>query len=80
MQRYLELLSRAFRAALNNAHGKGQLHNSVDPREESEFLTASVLGMFVMLRAAAPKAAIESVSRAAIKHQDTLRPHALSSP
>ena len=78
VQGYLERLSRAFLAALGNAHGKGELRNTVDPSEEAEFLTASVLGMFVMLRAAAPKAAIESVSRAAIKHLDALR--APSSP
>ena len=73
VQRYLRRLSRGFRAALGNANDRGELRGDVDPREEAEFLTASVLGLFVMLRAAAPPTVIERAARAAIGHLETLR-------
>jgi TetR/AcrR family transcriptional repressor of nem operon len=73
VHRYLQRLSRAFRAALANAHDAGQLAGDVDTREEAEFFTASVLGLFVMLRATAPPATIEHAAQAAIRHLDTLR-------
>jgi TetR/AcrR family transcriptional repressor of nem operon len=73
VQRYFEGLSEAFYAALGNAHGKGELRRSVDPREEARFFTASVLGLFVMLRAKAPPTVIESAARVAIEHLEALR-------
>ena len=73
VQRYFERLSEAFYAALGNAHGKGELRRSVDPREEAGFFTASVLGLFVMLRAKAPPTVIESAARVAIAHLEALR-------
>ncbi len=76
VQRYLERLSKAFHAALDNAHRSGDLRTSVDPREEADFFTASVLGLFVMLRAKAPAAAIESAARVAINHLQALRAEA----
>ena len=72
LQRYFARLATAFRAALHHAHLKGELRRSVDPREEAEFLTASVLGLFVMLRASAPHSVIESAARAAIRHLEAL--------
>lgn len=72
VHRYFERLATAFRAALHHAHLKGELRRSVDPREEAEFLTASVLGLFVMLRASAPHSVIESAARAAIRHLEAL--------
>jgi hypothetical protein len=56
-----------------NAHGKGELRRSVDPREEAGFFTASVLGVFVMLRAKAPPTVVESTARVAIEHLEALR-------
>ena len=73
VERYFERLSRAFGSALDNAHRNGELHDSVDPQQEAEFLTASVLGMFVMLRAAAPAGVVERAAGAAISHLDSLR-------
>ena len=69
-------MSNAFYAALDNADSKGELRNSVDPREEAGFFTASVLGLFVMLRATAPPAVIEGAALAAIKHFEALRANA----
>lgn len=73
VQRYFQRLSSAIHAALANAHDAGQLAGDVDPREEAEFFTASILGLFVMLRATASPATIEHATRAAINHLDTLR-------
>lgn len=73
VQRYFQRLSSAIHAALANARDAGQLAGDVDPREEAEFFTASILGLFVMLRATASPASIEHAARAAINHLDTLR-------
>ena len=59
--------------ALSNAHGEGELRSAVDPREEADFFTASVLGLFVMLRATAPPTVIKSATRVALKHLEGLR-------
>lgn len=72
VQRYFERLSRAFCAALNNARDTGELRASVDPREEADFFTASVLGMFVLLRAKAPPTVIQNAARAAVDHLEAL--------
>lgn len=72
VKRYFERLSEAFYTALNNAHAQGELRRSVDPRKEASFFTASVLGMFVMLRAKAPPAVIEDAAQVAIEHLETL--------
>ena len=73
VQRYFERLTEAFQTALGNAHSKGELRPSVDPLAEASFFTASVLGMFVMLRAQAPPAVIKRAARVAIEHLDALR-------
>jgi len=73
VQRYFDRLSAAFCAALDNAHGKGELRPPVEPRAEAGFFTASVLGMFVMLRAKAPATVVEDASRVAIDHLEALR-------
>jgi TetR/AcrR family transcriptional repressor of nem operon len=72
VQRYLERLSGAFRSALRNAERNGELLDTVSPRDEAAFFTATVLGLFVMLRATAPPAAIETAARVAIEHLDAL--------
>ena len=73
VQRYFERLSNAFHAALQNARRDGELRDSVNPRAEAEFLTAAVLGLFVMLRAKAPTVAIEGAAHVAIAHLEALR-------
>lgn len=71
--RYFEQISSAFQAALENADGNGDLRSSVDTAEEAQFLTASVLGIFVMLRAGAPATAIAAAASGAIDHVEALR-------
>ena len=74
VQRYFDRLATAFHAALKNARKEGALLPSVDPKREAAFFTASVLGMFVMLRAKAPPMVIQSAARVAIEHLEGLRP------
>jgi TetR/AcrR family transcriptional repressor of nem operon len=78
VQRYFERVSEAFYAALENARAKGELSPSVEPRAEAGFFTASVLGMFVMLRAKAPPTVIEDAARVAVDHLEALRVEASS--
>ena len=73
VQRYFERLSRAFRTALDNANSRGELRNPVNPREQADFFTASVLGLFVMIRAKAPPTFIENAAKIAIEHLERLR-------
>ena len=72
VERYFGRLSKAFYAALNNARRQGELRRTVDPREEANSFTASVLGLFVMLRAKAPPSIIKSAARVAIQHLEAL--------
>ena len=73
VKRYFKRLSAAFEAALTNAVRNGDLRETVDPRREAGFLTSSVLGMFVMLRAKAPTGLIKGAAQSAIDYLDTLQ-------
>jgi AcrR family transcriptional regulator len=73
VKRYFKRLSSAFEAALTNGIRNGDLRETVDSRREAGFLTSSVLGMFVMLRAKAPTSLIQGAAQSAIGHLDTLR-------
>jgi hypothetical protein len=68
VKRYFKRLSSAFRCALSNALDAGELRPSVDVRKEADFFTSAVLGLFVMLRAEAPAAAIRHASEASLEH------------
>jgi TetR/AcrR family transcriptional repressor of nem operon len=72
VKRYFEYLSKAFYKALNNAHSRGELRDSVALREEADFFTASTLGLFVMIRAKAPPAMIENAAKMAVEHLEGL--------
>lgn len=72
-RRYFERLSRAFAMALGNAHRDGALRLGVDPRQEADSLTATVLGLFVLLRARAPDRIIRHAVQVAIEHLESLR-------
>ena len=72
VRRYFENISHAFCVALTNALHNGELRPSVTPQEEADLLTASVLGLFVMIRAKAPPIVIENAAKTAIKHLEQL--------
>ena len=72
VKRYFKRLSSAFRSALSNAGEVGELHPTVDLRQEADFFTAVVLGLFVMLRADAPAVVIRHAAHAALEKLDAL--------
>lgn len=72
VQKYFGRLSKAFYKALNNADKNNVLHSSVDLKKEADFLTASSLGLFVMIRAKAPPAIIKNAAEMAIEHLERL--------
>jgi TetR/AcrR family transcriptional repressor of nem operon len=72
VQRYFERVSRAFRHALGNARERGQLRATVDLEAEASFFTATLLGLFVLIRARAPATMIEEAARVALGHLESL--------
>ncbi|MDH5288412.1 MAG: TetR/AcrR family transcriptional regulator [Acidimicrobiia bacterium] len=72
--RYLDRISSAFKSALDDAVRKGEIRDSVDTTLEAQFLTATVLGIFVMLRAATAPTAVSAAAAAATHHVASLKP------
>ncbi|MCH8978836.1 MAG: TetR/AcrR family transcriptional regulator [Armatimonadetes bacterium] len=72
VRRYFDRLSGGFQNALQNAQRAGVVRTTVDPLDESRFLTASVLGIFVMLRAQAAPEVIEGAAHVALQHLDSI--------
>ncbi len=72
VQRYFERISRAFNAALSNAAKEGKLPDSISLKKEADFFTATVLGLFVMLRAKAPTIVIKNAAHIGIQHLESL--------
>ena len=72
VQKYFERLSKAFYTALNKAFSRGELKNSVVLKKEADFLTASTLGLFVMIRAKAQPAMIKNTAKMTIEYLDDL--------
>ena len=73
IQRYFDRISTSFLSALENARNIGELAQSANPRKEAGFFTASVLGIFVMLRAKAPVPVIQGAAQVAIEHLEAIR-------
>jgi TetR/AcrR family transcriptional repressor of nem operon len=73
ISRYFERIHRAFEFALKDAVRSGEVRSSLDTTAEAHFLAASVLGIFVMLRAAAPARAVAAAASAANDHVESLR-------
>ena len=65
---YFEHISKAYLAALSNAHRKGELRSSVALNEEADFFTASTLGLFVLIRAKAAPKTIQNAAKIAMDH------------
>ena len=72
VKRYFTRLSSAFLAALRNAQDSKDISASADLDREASFFTASVLGLFVLLRAEAPTSLVQGAADAAIQHLDGL--------
>lgn len=69
---YFERIRGALAGALGNASARGELRDGVDVDVEAGYLTASVLGMFVLIRAAADATLIEATAEGACRHLDLL--------
>jgi TetR/AcrR family transcriptional repressor of nem operon len=72
VERYFERLTGAFFASLTSARDLGEVGDSIDLGEEANFLTALVLGLFVLIRAKAPSTTIQGAALVAINHLDAL--------
>jgi hypothetical protein len=53
---------------LETSRAEGDLRPDVDLAAEAAYLAATVLGMFVMLRAKAPPAVLRAAAHGAIRH------------
>lgn len=73
VQRYFDRLSGAFRNALENAKTKSQLRLDVDTIALSDALCASVLGLFVLIRAKADPKRIQNAATQIRYQLDSLR-------
>lgn len=72
MPKYLERIRGAIAGALENARRRGELRGGVEVDIEASYLSASVLGMFVLIRAAASPVHIEATAEGACRHLDAL--------
>lgn len=72
VQMYFNRISKAYTKALNNEEASGKLRPGISIHREADFLTTSTLGLFVMIRAAAPKDMVQNAAKAAIDHLDGL--------
>ena len=73
VQRYFGRVQAAFQNALANARRAGDLQVGVVAVDEARFLTATALGIFVMVRARTAPIVVQGAGRVAKRHLDTLR-------
>jgi TetR/AcrR family transcriptional repressor of nem operon len=73
VQRYFDRLSGAFKNALENAKVNSQIHSDVDTVALSDSLCASVLGLFVLIRAQADPVRIRNAATQIRNQLDGLR-------
>ena len=73
VQQYFDRLSGAFQNALDNAKTGSQLRADVDTVALSDFLSASVLGLFVLIRSKADPTRILNAATQTRHHLDSLR-------
>ncbi|MEM7365557.1 MAG: TetR/AcrR family transcriptional regulator [Pseudomonadota bacterium] len=69
---YFKRIENAFLSALQNAASEGEINDTVDVSKEADFFTATVLGLFVMLRAQAPARLIKNAVDSAVEHLNLL--------
>ena len=71
--RYFQQITSAFDAALTEAVRAGEIPMSTDIRPHAYYLTATILGIYVMIRATAPPEAIHGAATSAIAYVEALR-------
>jgi TetR/AcrR family transcriptional repressor of nem operon len=72
VQRYFQRIFSAFLNSLDNARRSGLIEPGIDTSEEAQSFTASVLGMFVMIRANASPDLVKGAAGAAIRRLDNI--------
>lgn len=72
-ERYFDRIATALENALSNAKELGEIRQSTEITQVAHFLTATLLGMFVLLRAKAPDVYLDNASSGAIDHLEKLR-------
>ena len=72
VERYFGRLQGAFHNALTNARRAGDLQGGVIAVDEARFLTATALGIFVMVRARTAPIIVQGAGRVAKRHVETL--------
>ena len=73
VQRYFGRMQAAFQNALANARRAGELQVGVVAQDEARFLTATALGIFVMVRARTAPIVVHGIGRVAKRHLAALR-------
>jgi TetR/AcrR family transcriptional repressor of nem operon len=70
--RYFERVEGAFRRALATARRRGRLAPRVVAADEARWLTATTLGLFVLVRGRAAPEVVQGAARAARRHLESL--------
>lgn len=70
--RYFQQIASAFDTALTEAAHAGEIPPSTDTHQHAYHLTATILGIYVLIRAAAPPEAIHGAATSAIDYIETL--------
>ena len=73
---YLERLTRAFRHALKNGQGAGEIDEAADLDELAAFFTTALIGVAASIRAEAPAAQVHAAAAVATSVLDAHRPPA----
>ncbi|MCB9616660.1 MAG: helix-turn-helix transcriptional regulator [Sandaracinus sp.] len=74
--RYFDRVQRAFVHALDNARRAGDLAPAVDTVDEARLLTATTLGIFVLVRARAAPQTVQGAARVLRRNVEALRSQA----
>jgi TetR/AcrR family transcriptional regulator, transcriptional repressor for nem operon len=72
IKNYFKKISQAYLKSLSNAKSSGRVIESIDLNESSDYLTATTLGLFVMIRAKAPAIIVKNSVKEAKRYLDTI--------
>jgi TetR/AcrR family transcriptional repressor of nem operon len=71
---YIRRLTEAFRNALKNAQRCGEIDAKIDPLAQARFLTSTLLGIAVLVRAKSAPAIVEGAAQVARAHLESMVP------
>ncbi|MBL4632369.1 MAG: TetR/AcrR family transcriptional regulator [Kofleriaceae bacterium] len=70
---YIDRMTNAFQNALENAQRGGEIRDGIDPIAQARFLTTSVLGIAVLVRAKSNPDIVDGAAEVALGHLGSLR-------